>query len=267
MTRGRLHGLPGPAILPGSLVTLRLLEISTCNERKVTAIMRTDQSVPEWASFRDRSHSPASHAVRTKTLQQSEKILTVAARLFASHRFHETRMEDIAAAAEVGKGTLYRYFKDKDELYSALLIRAAEQLQVWIRERLEPAQDTRGKLEAIVDALITFFDDQPHLLDLIQHAEAMKRSDRIFAWQETREKNFRLVREILEAATANGEFGVDDPTFESLFLLCGLRAVLRFSKPPRPPDLARQIVEHFLHGHARPLVQPNGRSHPAPLSV
>jgi AcrR family transcriptional regulator len=205
--------------------------------------------------------------VRTKTPQQSEKILTAAARLFASHRFHETRMEDIAAAAEVGKGTLYRYFKDKDELYTALLVGAAEQLQLRIHQQLEPAQDTRGKLEAIVDAIITYFDEQPHLLDLIQHAEAMQRSDRIFAWQKTRETNFRLVREILESARANGEFGMDDPAFASLFLLCGLRAVLRFSKPPRPDDLPRQIVDHFLHGHARALVPPNGRNHAASLSV
>ncbi len=37
-------------------------------------------------------------------------------------------MEDIAAAAEVGKGTLYRYFKDKDELYEALLEQAAQEI-------------------------------------------------------------------------------------------------------------------------------------------
>ena len=66
--------------------------------------------------------------MRTKTPVLPEKILTVAARLFATHRFHEARMEDIAAAAEVGKGTLYRYFKDKEELYLALLERTAEQL-------------------------------------------------------------------------------------------------------------------------------------------
>jgi AcrR family transcriptional regulator len=172
-------------------------------------------------------------------------------------------MEDIAAAAEVGKGTLYRYFKDKDELYSALLIRAAEQLDARLILQLEPAQDTRAKLEAIVHAIISFFDEQPHLLDLIQHAEAMKRSDRIFAWQQQREKNFQRVHDILEAARVNGEFGVDDPSFASLFLLCGLRAVLRFSKPPRPADLARQIVEHFLHGYARPLAPTNGRNHSA----
>ena len=35
-------------------------------------------------------------------------------------------MEDVASAAGVGKGTVYRYFKDKEELYLALLARAAD---------------------------------------------------------------------------------------------------------------------------------------------
>ena len=63
-----------------------------------------------------------------------EKILIAAARLFATHRFHEVRMEDIAAAVCAGKGTLYRYFKDKEELYLALLDRTAAGLRVRIDE-------------------------------------------------------------------------------------------------------------------------------------
>jgi AcrR family transcriptional regulator len=199
--------------------------------------------------------------VRTKTPQQSEKILSVAGRLFASNRFHETRMEDIAAAAEVGKGTLYRYFKDKDELYTALLVRAAEEVELQLQEVAAQAGGTQAKLEAIVGAIITYFDERPHLLDLIQHAEAMQRSDRIVAWQKTRESNIRLVRSILDRAREDGEFEVEDTHLATLLLLAGLRGVLRFGERPRRPNLVRRIVEQFLHGHARPLPKANGRNH------
>jgi AcrR family transcriptional regulator len=198
--------------------------------------------------------------VRTKTSQQSEKILSVASRLFAAHRFHETRMEDIAAAAEVGKGTLYRYFKDKDELYTALLVRAAEQLEARLVEVVEQGQDARGKLEGVVGAIITYFDERPHLLDLIQHAEAMQRSDRIAAWQKTRETNIRLVRSVFDAARECGEFEIEDTHLAALLLLGSLRAVLRFGERPRRPDLVHHIVEKFLTGHALPAAKPNGRN-------
>ena len=58
--------------------------------------------------------------MRAKSPEQVDRMLDAAARLFGAHRFHEVRMEDVAAAAEVGKGTLYRYFRDKEELYLAL---------------------------------------------------------------------------------------------------------------------------------------------------
>ena len=51
-------------------------------------------------------------------------MLAAAARLFGSQRFHEVRMEDIAAEAAVAKGTLYRYFADKEQLYRAMLVRS-----------------------------------------------------------------------------------------------------------------------------------------------
>src|SRR3954453_15670174 len=97
---------------------------------------------------------------------QADKILAAAARLFANHRFHEARMEDIAALAEVGKGTLYRYFKDKEELYLALLARAATELQGPLSLFLDQPGGPRAQLVAVVEGIIDHFDGQPHLFDL-----------------------------------------------------------------------------------------------------
>src|SRR6185503_1977906 len=101
---------------------------------------------------------------------QSEKVLDAAARLFGTQRFHEVRMEDIAAEAEVGKGTLYRYFNDKEELYLALLARASKQFLDRLEEAAGRGEGPRCRLKAVVAAIIAFFDEQPHLFDLIQRA-------------------------------------------------------------------------------------------------
>ena len=124
--------------------------------------------------------------MRTKTPEQAEKILTVAARLFATQRFHEARMEDVACEAGVGKGTLYRYFKDKDELYLALLRLAGDAIQERLAVCHDAAIDPRRRLVLMVGAIIAYFDEQPHLFDLITHAEAMQRPGAEFPWQETR---------------------------------------------------------------------------------
>jgi AcrR family transcriptional regulator len=188
--------------------------------------------------------------VRTKSPQQAERILAAAARLFATHRFHEARMEDVAALAEVGKGTLYRYFEDKQQLYLALLDRAATGLRERLREALASLVCPRERLVAIVAGLLGYFDDNPHLLDLIQHAEVMQKPDAEFPWQKTRGETMALVHDVLETGRRAGLFTCDDVDLAVLMLLGGLRAVVRFGKQPREEGLAERIVAGFLGGYA-----------------
>jgi AcrR family transcriptional regulator len=199
--------------------------------------------------------------VRSKSPQQADKILAAAARLFASHRFHEARMDDIAALAEVGKGTLYRYFKDKEELYLALLDRAAASLQARLCRCLQPADPPRRQLVAAVAGLISYFDDEPHVLELIIHAEALQRPGGAFPWQKTREQTMGLIKGLFEAGQRQGVFAVADPDLATFMLLGGLRAVIRFGKTPRAPGLAEEIVCRFLDGfgHAEAAPPPRGQ--------
>jgi AcrR family transcriptional regulator len=189
--------------------------------------------------------------LRTRTARLADRILDAAARLFASHRFHEAKMEDIAALAEVGKGTLYRYFQDKEALYLALLERAA--VGILDRQKTAAASDPcpRRRLVAFTDGMLSFFDEQPHLFDLIQHAEAMQKPDTEFPWQHVRARTIALVREILTDGVRAGLWHIEDTELACLILLGGLRAVLRFWVHPRPAGSAERIVEGFLHGFDR----------------
>jgi AcrR family transcriptional regulator len=186
--------------------------------------------------------------VRTKTPFLSEKMLEAAGRLFGANRFHEVRMEDIATEAGVSKGTLYRYFHDKQEMYLALLERASHQLVVELKSRSESAATSRDRLIAVVGAILGFFDERRHLLDLIQRAEVGQENGRAFPWQEVRNEGMRIVLDILEEGQRSGEFHIVDPNISMLMLLGGLRAVLRFGERPRTAELAEQIVDAFLHG-------------------
>jgi AcrR family transcriptional regulator len=186
--------------------------------------------------------------VRTKTPDQADRILGAAMRLFGAQRFHEVRMEDIAAEAEVGKGTLYRYFADKEELYRAMLGRSSERFIRRIESVVAGAGTARERLEALVAAVIDEFDAEPHLLDLIQRAEVLAAAGAAFPWQQTRERMPQLVRRLLDEAAEEGEFSVRDPDVAVFLLLGGLRAIIRFGTRPRPHDLARRIVDSLLDG-------------------
>src|SRR4029079_15222645 len=130
-------------------------------------------------------------------------MLDAAARLFATQRFHEVRMEDIAAEAAVGKGTLYRYFTDKDELFIALMRRSAGHFQDRIDSLLSGQETARGKLQAIVHGIVEFFDDHPHLFDLLQRAEVMQGPD--YPWRQTRDSLLQTVLKVFKEAEKRGE--------------------------------------------------------------
>jgi len=188
--------------------------------------------------------------VRTKTLDQADRILIAATRLFGAHRFHEVRMEDIAAEAEVGKGTLYRYFADKEELYRAMLGRSSDRFVRRMDAIVAGEGTPRERLETLVGAVLEEFDAEPHLLDLIQRAEVLASSGEAFPWQEPRERMPQMVRGLFAEAAAEGSFRVRDPETTVWMLLGGIRAIIRFGNRPRPGDLARRIVDNFLDGAA-----------------
>ena len=191
--------------------------------------------------------------MRTKTPELDQRILDAAARLFAGNHFHAVRMEDIAVEANVGKGTLYRYFRDKEELYLALLSRAADQIE----ERTEDVAtdddtDPIDKLEALVDVILQFFDEQPHIFELIQQAEASRGTNH--PWQPARDAVIKQVIGLFEEGKYRGHFTVHDPGVTALVLLGGVRAVIRFGPKARPPRMARQLVRTVLFGATNPHI-------------
>jgi AcrR family transcriptional regulator len=188
--------------------------------------------------------------VRTKTPLLADRILDAAAHLFAGQFYHEARMDDIAAEAGVSKGTLYSYFRDKDELYLALLERASTGMVKSLEQAVNRKDGAHGKLVALVDAIVSYFDNQPHVFDLIQRVEVLHPRSAEFPWQRARDTSVRLVLEVFKEGRTSGAFHVREPELAALLLLGGLRSVVRFGNKPRPAGLASRLVDCFLHGAA-----------------
>ncbi len=105
---------------------------------------------------------------RTTGDQRRELIALAAGRLFAASGYAGTRMEDVAAAAEVTKPMVYRHFGSKKELYLALLARHEDDLPTFFEGA--DSDPAHGSGEAIVRRILE------HWLDYVRanaHAWAM----------------------------------------------------------------------------------------------
>jgi AcrR family transcriptional regulator len=82
-------------------------------------------------------------------------ILLAAENVFAERGYYQARMDDIAEVAELAKGTLYYYFKSKDEIYIHLLEREAKKVHEEIERRIS---DKASFLEALEETVFFYFE-------------------------------------------------------------------------------------------------------------
>lgn len=116
---------------------------------------------------------PAGRPERSDAARNRGRILEAAKRLFSERGVAEVSMDEIATAACVGKGTLYRRFGDRSGLALALLEAEDTALQDGFLRGpapLGPGAPPRERLMAFFSALSCFMDRQS---DLILEAERM----------------------------------------------------------------------------------------------
>jgi AcrR family transcriptional regulator len=95
------------------------------------------------------------------------EILAAAIKVFGKKGFADTSVDDIAAAAKIAKGTLYLYFRSKEDIYTTALNQAIDQLNALIAQRLATAKGLREKLSTLIATRLEFWIDQKSLYRLI----------------------------------------------------------------------------------------------------
>jgi AcrR family transcriptional regulator len=101
-----------------------------------------------------------------------QKLHEAALNLFVEKGVVETSVGDMARAAGVAEGTLYRHYPSKDDLVADLFVSNYQAFGQRIAKLQATRADMRGKLEVVIAEVCRFFDDDPVLfrfLLLVQH--------------------------------------------------------------------------------------------------
>lgn len=103
--------------------------------------------------------------------QRKHDILNAAEKVFFSKGVKNTTMDDVAKAAELSKGTLYLYYKSKEELYLAITLRALDILKFKFQEAFGQAGTGLEKIFAIGKAYRRFSMDYPDYYHALSYYE------------------------------------------------------------------------------------------------
>ena len=188
---------------------------------------------------------------RSKTASKQAEILDAAARVFSARPYHLVLIDDVAEAAHVGKGTIYRYFETKEDLHFAAILYGFDALADALSEASLRATGPDERLERIAHDVIAFFRERADLSKLLMENERRFEA-RTEELDKRREVLQRLVEECLTDGAASGAFRVPNVPAAATLFRGMIRAAVESRNPSDTPEgLAAVIVEIFVQGVGR----------------
>lgn len=98
---------------------------------------------------------------------RKEDILRTATELFAEHGFSDAMTQELADRLGVGKGTIYRYFPSKRELFLAAADRVMRKLSEQVSSSTSAIEDGLERIARGIEAFLTFFAERPEFVELL----------------------------------------------------------------------------------------------------
>lgn len=181
-----------------------------------------------------------------------ERILSSAMHLFAQTEFDRVTIDEVAERAGVGKGSVYRQFGSKEELYAGAVINGFIELQQEIRASLKDRVSFAERLETIIGLTIRYFWTRRQFFEFLRDPRAVPpRQERLY--RAERANLSLMIREVIEAAAAKGVIRRDlDSRLAAEALLGMVRGINRYAREHTSPTAAtRTVVAIFLNGCVR----------------
>jgi AcrR family transcriptional regulator len=104
--------------------------------------------------------------------RRRKDIIMAARKIFSVKGFNSATMEEIASEAELSPGTLYLYFKNKEELHTSLSIDILKYLSTQIHKVVNLDISVEEKIERFRDVFIDLYDHDPNILINLFHLQS-----------------------------------------------------------------------------------------------
>jgi TetR/AcrR family transcriptional regulator len=197
-----------------------------------------------------------------------QQLLLAALKSFADRGYAATSVQEIVDAAQVSKPALYYYFKDKAELFQALVDHAHDERFRLMQEAANRGQTIAEKLEEVVTTIFEFSLRNRELMRLA-FATAFAAEGEAPGHTHCKEKgrrNFEFLRSLIEEGQASGQLSRDftaDELTMGIYGQLNSYVMIRLLVPDCPLNrqTAKQVVRLFLEGAGRRQAeQKNGSS-------
>lgn len=190
-----------------------------------------------------------------ETVGVRQRIIEEATRLFVARGYHGISMREIAEAVGVSKAGLYYHFKDKEDLFLAILVANLERIEALIQEAWREEVTTREQIARLMRALFAQAPEQRAIIRLAsQEMGHLSQTVRAEFGRLYRRKFIDQIENILRQGIERGELRPMD-TRLATWILLGMAYPFLFPAHERemgsPEEAVTLMLDLFFDGAAR----------------
>jgi AcrR family transcriptional regulator len=184
--------------------------------------------------------------------RRREQILEMAAKLFAKHGYADADTQLLAEKLGVGKGTIYRYFSSKQDVFLAAADRVMRMLREQVDACIQGIEDPLDRIAAAIRAYLAFFAEHPEFVELLMQERAQfkdRKKPTYFQHREARVEQWRALYRALIAEGRVRDMPVERITDVMSDLVYGTMFTNYFTGQRKPFEAqAQDILDVVFHG-------------------
>jgi AcrR family transcriptional regulator len=167
-------------------------------------------------------------------------LLAAARKVFAQRGYHDASIADITQMADVGVGTFYLHFRDKDDLFSTLLVEGLQAIREQISADVQRAAPDHNTFPVAIRAILRHAYEQRDLLQIALSGE--KRLSQTFQAQSGMIDGFAFTFRMAKAR--GGLEGFDIDILARLVTGVVTQAIVWWFEQdePTPDEMAEQVL-------------------------
>jgi TetR/AcrR family fatty acid metabolism transcriptional regulator len=182
-----------------------------------------------------------------------QQIIEAAVRVFAREGYYNSRVSDIAREAGIAAGTIYLYFRTKDDILVTLFRDKMAEFVGALRKAIAGEPDAASKVRRLVSLHFSMLEENPDLAEVVQ--VELRQGQKFFRGASSQEIGayFALIGSVLEEGVAQGRFRSDLPVKVATKMLFGAMDQMATSwvlgkRGYQLVDTADAVAEIFLQG-------------------
>jgi TetR/AcrR family fatty acid metabolism transcriptional regulator len=135
-----------------------------------------------------------------------QQIIEAAVRVFARKGYYNSRVSDIAREAGIAAGTIYLYFKTKDDILVTLFRDKMAEFVDAVRKAIANETDAASKVRRLVSLHFSLLEEDPDLAEVLQ--VELRQGQKFFRGASGQEIGayFALIGSVLEEGVGEGRF-------------------------------------------------------------